>query len=178
MIFGLFAVGDHGEFGLKDGKLPWGSFKEELEVFYSTLEELRHDPIIIGKNTYESALPRLRKALETRLVYVYGRTKPEFYGVNHKLLTQIGGSFKRVTDAWESDALVLGGATLLHHFYNRGLFDGFIRSTVSRKDGLFHPNSDFHLNTGFFQDSPDATVFLLEQGENEELTFKQETVYL
>lgn len=51
MISLHFAVATDGGFGYQ-GKLPWGSFPEELEVFFSSIRPDRH--ILVGEGTWSS----------------------------------------------------------------------------------------------------------------------------
>lgn len=51
MISLHFAVATDGGFGYQ-GKLPWGSFPEELEVFFGSIRPDRH--ILVGEGTWSS----------------------------------------------------------------------------------------------------------------------------
>lgn len=57
MISLHFAVASDGGFGYQ-GKLPWGSFPEELEVFFNSIRPDRH--ILVGEGTW-SGLPESAK---------------------------------------------------------------------------------------------------------------------
>lgn len=176
MIFGLFAVGQDGSFGTFEGKLPWGSFPEELEQFYAVLISNKNDTIVIGKTTYETAPPRLREALAGRLVFIMGRNSPnKLLDSKHFWMPLVGGSFGKLAKRTpKTDILVLGGKATLEEFSRLGLLDGYIRSRIY---GQF-PQGDITLSNELVETPLDSTIVVLASGGNDNLSYTQEMVYL
>lgn len=58
MISMHLACAKDGAFGMSNGTLPWGSFPEELELFFGSLYPNRH--VLVGGNTWNS-LPQSAK---------------------------------------------------------------------------------------------------------------------
>ncbi|QPB12243.1 hypothetical protein [Providencia phage PSTCR5] len=61
-----FAVGVDGEFG-NEGKLPWGSYPEELALFWESLQYVKEEGriIVVGKNTWNSLPAAVKRRLDT-----------------------------------------------------------------------------------------------------------------
>ena len=179
MINALYAVGPKGEFGAEDGRLPWGSFPQELENFYSLLEkEFRSDIILVGKKTYETAPPRLKRLLSERYVLVYGRTPPKewFHATKHKLITQIGRGLCSYTK--EIDMVCIGGKTVIELLASKKLLNTHVRSVVTRKysdEGFV--NSRVYLDP-YKLGLEDAAIIEHKRGSSDMLEFVQQGVYL
>lgn len=182
MINALFAVGPNGEFGTNNGRLPWGSFPEELENFYSLMEnDFARDIVLIGKNTYETAPPRLRNLLCDRLVLVYGRSEPKWHENvlpgNHKLITKIGKGL--VSYAADTDIVAIGGKTVLHQLMKKNLLNSALRSVVYRKDGSHSSIATVYLDPVVVDSAfKDAAIIQHRTGENLMYRFVLEGVYL
>lgn len=61
-----FAVGVAGEFG-NEGKLPWGSYPEELTLFWESLQYVKEEGriVVVGKNTWNSLPAAVKRRLDT-----------------------------------------------------------------------------------------------------------------
>lgn len=179
MITAIYAVGPNGEFGTDEGRLPWGSFPQELENFYNLLEkDFKSAIILVGKRTYETAPPRLKRLLSERYVLVYGRTPPKdwLHDSKHKLLTQIGKGLQSYTE--EVDILCLGGKTVIELLASKKLINTHVRSIVTRKycdDGFASARvflDPYKLGLG------DAAIIEHKRGHSDTLEFVQQGVYL
>lgn len=179
MIYALYAMGPDGEFGSEKG-LPWGSLPEELEFFYEFLEPFKADVIVVGKRTYETAPRRLREMLEKRLVLVWGRTPPkEFYSPQHRHLRYVGKGLKTYLNG--SDAVIIGGATLLEEAANQKIIDAFVRSTVNKKlsGDIWDNRPTVYLKHDDLRLWPvDSAVVVHRTGSNVKYEFITEGVYL
>lgn len=178
MINALYAVGPKGEFGTENGRLPWGSFPEELEVFYNTLkDDFKGDIILVGKRTYETAPPRLKRILESRFVLVYGRTPPKWICPNkHKLITQLGKGLLSYSP--KVDIVCIGGKTVIEELASKKLLNTHVRSVVTRQyyeEGF--PNARVYLNPHKLG-LENAAIIEHKRGKGEMLQFVQEGVYL
>lgn len=61
-----FAVGVDGEFG-NEGKLPWGSYPEELALFWDSMQYVKEEGrvVVVGKNTWNSLPAAVKRRLDT-----------------------------------------------------------------------------------------------------------------
>ncbi|QGH45267.1 thymidylate synthase [Bacteriophage Eos] len=179
MIYALYAMGPNGEFGSAKG-LPWGSFPEELEFFYASLDAGKSDVIIVGKRTYETAPKRLRELLEKRRVLVWGRTPPEnWYNPRHRHLRYIGKGLKTYLNG--SDAVIIGGAALLEEAASQKVIDVYLRSTIEMKlcGNMWDNFPTIKLKHDDLLLWPvDSAVVVHRRGENEKYRFVSEGVYL
>lgn len=175
MITAIYAVGPNGEFGLK-GKLPWGSFKEELDAFYSQLDVLNPDNIIIGAGTY-LALPevvRQRMVGESDLFIRADRPLPN--DIKHGIYTpisKIGDTLP--TFLKDQQTVVLGGATLLYEMYIHGHIESAFVSTIFSNQKL---EADVHLDNTILDYNYESTRLVYATGANSDnsLRFVQELV--
>lgn len=175
MITAIYAVGPNGEFGLK-GKLPWGSFKEELDAFYSQLDVLNPDNIIIGAGTY-LALPevvRQRMIGESDLFIRADRPLPN--DIKHGIYTpisKIGDTLP--TFLKDQQTVVLGGATLLYEMYIHGHIESAFVSTIFSNQKL---EADVHLDNTILDYNYESTRLVYATGANSDnsLRFVQELV--
>ena len=175
MITALYAVGPNGEFGLR-GKLPWGSFKEELDAFYSQLDVLNPDNIIIGAGTY-LALPevvRQRMIGESDLFIRADRPLPD--DIKHGIYTpisKIGDTLP--TFLKDQQTVVLGGATLLYEMYIHGHIESAFVSTIFSDKKL---EADVHLDNTILEYNYESTRLVYATGANSDnsLRFVQELV--
>lgn len=175
MITALYAVGPNGEFGLR-GKLPWGSFREELDAFYSQLDVLNPDNIIIGAGTY-LALPevvRQRMIRESDLFIRADRPLPD--DIKHGIYTpisKIGDTLP--TFLKDQQTVVLGGATLLYEMYIHGHIESAFVSTIFSNQKL---EADVHLDNTILDYNYESTRLVYATGANSDnsLRFVQELV--
>lgn len=175
MITAIYAVGPNGEFGLR-GKLPWGSFKEELDAFYSQLDVLNPDNIIIGAGTY-LALPevvRQRMVGESDLFIRADRPLPD--DTKHVIYTpisKIGDTLP--TFLKDQQTVVLGGATLLYEMYIHGHIESAFVSTIFSNQKL---EADVHLDNTILDYNYESTRLVYATGANSDnsLRFVQELV--
>lgn len=175
MITAIYAVGPNGEFGLQ-GKLPWGSFKEELDAFYSQLDVLNPDNIIIGAGTY-LALPevvRQRMIGESDLFIRADRPLPD--DIKHGIYTpisKIGDTLP--TFLKDQQTVVLGGATLLYEMYIHGHIESAFVSTIFSNQKL---EADVHLDNTVLDYNYESTRLVYATGANSDnsLRFVQELV--
>lgn len=175
MITAMYAVGPNGEFGLK-GKLPWGSFKEELDAFYSQLDVLNPDNIIIGAGTY-LVLPevvRQRMVGESDLFIRADRPLPN--DIKHGIYTpisKIGDTLP--TFLKDQQTVVLGGATLLYEMYIHGHIESAFVSTIFSNQKL---EADVHLDNTILDYNYESTRLVYATGANSDnsLRFVQELV--
>ena len=175
MITAMYAVGPNGEFGLR-GKLPWGSFKEELNAFYAQLDVLNPDNIIIGAGTY-LALPevvRQRMIGESDLFIRADRPLPD--DIKHGIYTpisKIGDTLP--TFLKDQQTVVLGGATLLYEMYIHGHIESAFVSTIFSNQKL---EADVHLDNTILDYNYESTRLVYATGANSDnsLRFVQELV--
>lgn len=172
MITAMYAVGPNGEFGLR-GKLPWGSFKEELDAFYSQLDVLNPDNIIIGAGTY-LALPevvRQRMIGESDLFIRADRPLPD--GIIYTPISKIGDTLP--TFLKDQQTVVLGGATLLYEMYIHGHIESAFVSTIFSNQKL---EADVHLDNTILDYNYESTRLVYATGANSDnsLRFVQELV--
>ncbi|UCR80954.1 putative dihydrofolate reductase [Escherichia phage Lindwurm] len=175
MITALYAVGPNGEFGLR-GKLPWGSFREELDAFYSQLDVLNPDNIIIGAGTY-LALPevvRQRMIGESDLFIRADRPLPD--DIKHGIYTpisKIGDTLP--TFLKDQQTVVLGGATLLYEMYIHGHIESAFVSTIFSTQKL---EADVYLDNTILDYNYESTRLVYATGANSDnsLRFVQELV--
>lgn len=184
MIVGLYAVGQNGEFGL-NGRLPWGSFPEELAAFNDILESNKGYHILVGYKTWSTLPTSVKKRLAdlkySILVYAERKTREllELSKLpNVTVITKLDYSLKDFLK--DSLALVIGGASLLEECLDQGILDGCYISTVVNKDpGRIGFECDTALLPPLWDEihMPPATVFVVASGENENLSFVQEYHY-
>lgn len=175
MITAMYAVGPNGEFGLR-GKLPWGSFKEELNAFYSQLDVLNPDNIIIGAGTY-LALPytvRERMIGASDLFIRADRPLPD--DITHDIYTpisMIGDTLP--TFLKDQQTVVLGGANLLLEMYQHGHIESAFVSTIFSEQKL---EADTHLDSMILDYNYESTRLVYAVGANSDnsLRFVQELV--
>lgn len=175
MIAAIYATGPNGEFGLR-GKLPWGSFKEELDAFYSQLDMLNPDNIIIGAGTY-LALPevvRQRMIGESDLFIRADRPLPD--DIKHGIYTpisKIGDTLP--TFLKDQQTVVLGGATLLYEMYIHGHIESAFVSTIFSGQKL---EADVYLDNTILDYNYESTRLVYATGANSDnsLRFVQELV--
>ena len=187
MITAVFAMGVNGEFGSNSRNgLPWGTIPEELENFYNLLEnECKGDIILVGKKTYETAPPRLRRLFEQRMVLVYGRSEPAWYvpqnrkviNKPHKLITKIGPGLRKYAE--RTDIVAIGGKTVIEQMLKHKLVDTVLRSLVLRKDGAPFSSATVYLDPYMMDNAfKDAAIVQHLYGENELYKFVLEGIYL
>ncbi|CCI88512.1 putative dihydrofolate reductase [Yersinia phage phiR2-01] len=171
MIAAVYAVGKYREFGLK-GKLPWGSFKEELDNFYLTLDNLNPDNIIIGAGTWLALPPAVQaKMVGDAELFIFSERPIE---ENIGAATQINHiGFKMPAFFLSEDTVVLGGAYLLAEMYTKNHIDLAYVSTVT---GVAPFQADVKLHPYILQANEAATRLTYVTGSNAEkgLSFKQE----
>lgn len=187
MISALFAVRNDGAFGTLNpctldasGRLPWGSIPEELEQFYKVLE--LYKVVIVGHNTYITAAPRLKKALDAKgAVYVVGASAPSLIRNPHynvRFITHFG---PKIQDFFaETEAVCIGGKALLESLAMMGSLDGVYRSIIYPKAGTV-PSLDHIMYLDhplLVSNPPDSVVSHVAEGENERYRFVMEAVYL
>lgn len=174
MITALYATGPNGEFGLH-GKLPWGSFKEELDAFYTQLDILDPDNIIMGAGTY-LALPqavRSRIVGEADLFIRADRPLADSIKEIYTPISRIGDnlpSFLR-----DQQTVVLGGATLLKEMYQYGHIESAFVSTIFCDQKL---EADVHLDSMILDYNYESTRLVYATGNNADnsLRFVQELI--
>ncbi|AXC43112.1 dihydrofolate reductase [Salmonella phage S124] len=175
MIAAIYATGPKGEFGL-NGKLPWGSFKEELDIFYATLDSLAPDNIIIGAGTWFGFPETLQKR-------ILGDSDLFIYANANKPLQETIGCPTRITSIGytlpeffkEEVTVVLGGAALLLEMYAKNHLDMAYVSTIASSTPL---SADVHLHPHITMTNSMATRMEYASGENADKTlfFLQELV--
>ncbi len=174
MIIAMYAVGPNGEFGLR-GKLPWGSFKEELDAFYSQLDVLNPDNIIIGAGTY-LALPyavRERMIGEADLFIRADRPLADSIKEIYTPISMIGDTLP--TFLKDQQTVVLGGANLLLEMYQHGHIESAFVSTIFSEQKL---EADIHLDSMILDYNYESTRLVYAVGANSDnsLRFVQELV--
>lgn len=173
MIAAIYATGPNGEFGL-NGKLPWGSFKEELDIFYATLDSLAPDNIIVGAGTW-LALPKIarERMLGDSELFIYAnRPLPENIG----LATRISSFGYALPEFLKSEVtVVLGGAALILEMYAKNHLDMAYVSTITSATPL---SADTFLHPHIIQTNSEATKLVYATGEKADktLSFIQELV--
>lgn len=187
MITALYAMRVDGAFGVFNpatmdayGELPWGSIPEELEQFYKILDT--YQVVILGHNTYTTAPPRLKKALERKsMVYVVGSASPILIKNpprNVRFITHLGSKIRDFCN--EVEVVCIGGKALLETLATMGCLDAIYRSTIYPKAGTV-PSLDhiMYLEHPILTSTPpDAVVTHVASGENERYRFVMEGVYL
>lgn len=187
MITALYAMRVDGAFGVFNpatmdayGGLPWGSIPEELEQFYRVLDT--YQVVIVGHNTYTTAPPRLKKALDKKsIVYVVGSASPILIKNPHsnvRFITHLGSKITSFCE--EIEAVCIGGKALLETLATMGCLDGIYRSTIYPKAGTV-PSLDhiMYLEHPVLKSvPPDAVVTHIASGENERYRFVMEGIYL
>lgn len=173
MIAAIYATGPNGEFGL-NGKLPWGSFKEELDIFYATLDSLSPDNIIVGAGTWLSFPEALQKRIQgdSDLFIYANRPLPESVGT----ATRISNIGYRLPDFFKEEVtVVLGGAALLLEMYAKNHLDMAYVSTLTSATPL---SADVHLHPHITMTNSMATRMDYVSGESADktLSFLQELV--
>ncbi|CAL5098796.1 Dihydrofolate reductase, phage-associated [Salmonella phage Tennessee] len=174
MITAMYAVGPNGEFGLR-GKLPWGSFKEELDAFYSQLDVLNPDNIIIGAGTY-LALPevvRQRMIGEADLFIRADRPLADSIKETYTAISRIGDTLP--TFLKDQQTVVLGGANLLLEMYQHGHIESAFVSTIFSEQKL---EADTYLDSMILDYNYESTRLVYAVGANSDnsLRFVQELV--
>lgn len=181
MIAGLYACGPNGEFGL-NGKLPWGSFKEELEVFKATLTYAKNSSVIIGIKTWETLPASVKKLLVDLNIEVYLyvpnpkrhiQTLKEYMG-HMFIITKFDVSISEFMSK-DRFSLILGGASTLKDAMDAGILDGLYISRVWTLDGS-PLEADTYLDESLWNEEsiPEATVFLTHFAEGDKYAFVQE----
>lgn len=177
MITAIFATGPKGEFGNKDGTLPWGSFPEELDAFFHTVSQLEFNTILVGANTW-ATLPKSAK----RTILDSANTEPDIFVFDPKKSYHMQDATFRIikitntiqTLFRDSNVLVLGGAYLLGELFNLGLVDNAYVSRVNNglRQGFA---ADTHLNWSVYSVNQETTVVETGlSGEKDGLSFVQE----
>ncbi|ELI5798137.1 dihydrofolate reductase [Escherichia phage PSa2] len=173
MIAAIYATGPNGEFGL-NGKLPWGSFKEELDIFYATLDSLAPDNIIVGAGTWLAFPETLQKRIlgDSDLFIYANRPLPNSVGSATRI-SNIGYSLPDFLK--EEVTVVLGGATLLLEMYVKNHLDMAYISTITSATPL---SADVHLHHHITLTNSMATRMDYVAGQNADktLSFLQELV--
>ncbi|ASU02457.1 dihydrofolate reductase [Salmonella phage falkor] len=173
MIAAIYATGPNGEFGL-NGKLPWGSFKEELDIFYATLDSLAPDNIIVGAGTWLAFPETLQKRIlgDSDLFIYANRPLPNSVGSATRI-SNIGYSLPDFLK--EEVTVVLGGATLLLEMYVNNHLDMAYVSTINSVTPL---SADVHLHHHITMTNSTATRMDYAVGHNADksLSFVQELV--
>lgn len=175
MITAMYAVGPNGEFGLQ-GKLPWGSFKEELDAFYSQLDVLNPDNIIIGAGTY-LALPqavRIRMLGDAEVFIHANRPLPE--DAEHEIYTPISNiGYTLPSFLKDEQTVVLGGANLLQEMYQYGHIESAFVSTIFSTQTL---EADVFLASDILDYNSQSTRLVYATGNNSDssLRFVQELI--
>lgn len=173
MIAAIYATGPNGEFGL-NGKLPWGSFKEELDTFYATLDTLEPENLIVGAGTWLSLPTQLRERMlgDADLFIFADKPLPASVGLATPI-SHIGETFPAFLR--EEQTVVLGGANLLKHMYFNGHIDFAFVSTINSATPL---SADITLDPVIIEYNKQATRLVYATGENADksLSFVQELV--
>ncbi|EJB4242381.1 hypothetical protein MT068_001472 [Salmonella enterica] len=173
MITAIYATGPDGEFGLQ-GKLPWGSFHEELDAFYAQLDILNPENIIIGAGTY-LALPKVvreRMIGDADLFIRADRPLTEDAGV-YTPISKIGDNLPSFFK--DQQTVVLGGASLLLEMYQYGHIESAFVSTIFSDQKL---EADVRLDPMILDYNYESTRLVYATGANSDnsLRFVQELV--
>lgn len=190
MITAIFAVGTHGEFGL-NGKLPWGSFKEELEAYRNALSRVLSGfngmpAILVGATTWDS-LPKSAKEFilsKTKKIFVYSRKPYTIPSADVHIISSIGYRIPDELDLY--NIVCIGGARLLKELWTYGWLDKAYISHIYDEE-FSNTFNDCNARKGFIADShlyldtKDLTSELIAIGSSKErpsLSFTQELYYL
>lgn len=187
MITALYAMRNDGAFGVLNsatmdacGHLPWGSIPAELEQFYRILDT--YQVVIVGRNTYITAPPRLKKELDKKsVVYVVGSASPLLLKDTHhnvRFITHLGSKIRNFCE--DVEAVCIGGKALLETLATVGCLDGIYRSTIYPRAGTV-PSLDHIMyleHPVLTSVPPDAVVTHIASGENERYRFVMEGIYL
>lgn len=175
MITAIFATGRRGEFGNKDGTLPWGSIPEELQVFFDTVDSLNPKALIVGAHTWLT-LPKSAKKKLTEVrpavgknnintVYIFdpkgvakailGEKVDELY--HCMFITTITPTLFSVFE--NTHAIAIGGAYLLDKLYSNDLVDRAFISIVKPAEGEPEFTADVKLpSTVYLADSKTTII--------------------
>lgn len=192
MVTAIFAVGSEGQFGY-EGRLPWGSFPQELEAYHSALEHAftaNYNPrvLLVGSNTWKS-LPK--KAIDRLLGYTTnvwvlsrdGLVNPRG-GEKLSILTNIGYA---LPEEWDYHNVVcIGGAFLLKTLFDYCHITKAYVSTIYWDKPVWNPETkcSFLADTWLQPPIEDSTKLLMKTGymlvpeQDNCLHFKQELHYL
>lgn len=192
MVTAIYAVGSEGQFGYNGG-LPWGSFPQELEAYYSALEHAfgsKPGPriLLVGSSTWKS-LPK--KAVDKLLEYTTnvwvlsknGYVSPRS-GERLTIVTNIGYA---LPEEWEYHNVVcIGGGFLLRSLFAHAHITKAYVSTISWDKPMYYPEtqSSFMADTWLRIPLTDTTKILMKTGyklvpeQDNCLRFKQELHYI
>lgn len=136
MITAIFATGTSGEFGLK-GKLPWGSFPEELETYKDTIISIVNQPfmahtaILMGRLTWDTLPEAAIEFLlsQTNNVIIVGRSGVQC--THDAEITYISNLGSTLPPDWEyMNIICIGGASVLNSLLAHGHLNKAYISTV------------------------------------------------
>ena len=146
MITAVFATGRRGEFGNKNGTLPWGSIPEELELFFDTVSRLNPSALIVGAHTWltlpNSAKERLVTENSITWVYILDpsgeakpivNAKPRAYSYHCVFITTVTPTLASMFK--DINAVAIGGAYLLDKLYSNNLVDRALVSVIKPAAG-------------------------------------------
>lgn len=130
------AVGTKGEFGY-NGKLPWGSYPDELKLFWDSLEIVKQEGrvIVVGNNTWNG----LPAAVKRRLDTMFGGNLQVINGENtltHLLMSLPEGVHYAC----------IGGAYLLETVMLTEKVDSVYMSYIESEDGFIPSDTDLDMD--------------------------------
>ncbi|AFQ22249.1 putative dihydrofolate reductase [Pectobacterium phage My1] len=207
MITAIYARGvsaDHTQwcdFGSADGKLPWGSFKAELEQFYVTLGRLGNSTIdhaiIVGMTTFKTMPETVKRRIEetlcskTWVVCSSNITNKMSIASGQRVIHMVnalGDSLPSFLKSLGVSGVLLGGSKVIRRFYELNLVDQAYISVIEPKTDKVYchngTNSYFPNETTSFLLSSVNTLFhpsgnssitrvLNATGENVDFKFTQ-----
>lgn len=160
MIIAVYAYGKStdplwGDFGSADGRLPWGSFKAELDQFYLTLDFLGNfydnQAIVVGMTTFktmpESVKRRIEESLKSKTWIVCSSSLDSKVTITSKnryiyVVNAVGDSLPTFLESLGISGVLLGGAKLIRRFYELGLIDQAYISVIESKSVKTYPHSN------------------------------------
>lgn len=134
-----FAMGVDGEFG-NAGRLPWGSYSEELDFFWQSMQTI-HDEgrvLIVGKRTFDD----FPKAVKNKFIDAFGGNL--FLASSDLLIDTI------VTSLPEGVKFAcIGGAAILEYIMDSFPIDSVYTSLIGSTE---HYDADTYLDTELVAD--------------------------
>ena len=119
----IFAIGLNGEFGNKDGSLPWGKpFKSDMELFVTKTKEYHN--CVMGVETFKSLPSKLKDRKNIVLcdvrrslsdIKAKDGTKPDLF-VHYNQHLQLHNTTSRLMEMGINEFIVIGGKGIIERF--------------------------------------------------------------